>query len=49
MMDGIERGGSALRAALHAIDQRVLIWCWGLGSVSLFALVRLAAFCRRRR
>jgi hypothetical protein len=39
IMDGIERGGSALRAALHAIDQRVLIWCWGLGTVSLFALV----------
>jgi hypothetical protein len=39
IMDGIERGGSALRATLHAIDQRVLIWCWGLGTVSLFALV----------
>ena len=39
IMDGIEHGGSALRTALRSIDQRVLIWCWGLGTVGLFAFV----------
>ena len=39
IMDGIEHGGSALRTTLRSIDQRVLIWCWGLGTVGLFAFV----------
>lgn len=39
VMDGIEHGGAALRATLRSINPRVLVWCWGLGTVSLFALV----------
>lgn len=39
IMDGIAHSGSAVRTTLRAVDQRLLIWCWGLGTVGLFAFV----------
>ncbi len=39
IIGGIERGGSALRTVLRSFDQRVLIWCWGLGTAGVFLLV----------
>ena len=40
IMDGIEHGGSAAAQRPFAqSNQRVLIWCWGLGAVGLFVFV----------
>jgi hypothetical protein len=43
IIGGIESGATALRAKLRAIDQRILVWCWGIGAVVLFVYVLIGS------
>ena len=43
IIGAIEQSGAWLHGTLRAMNQRVLIWCWGLGAAALFVLVLIGS------
>ena len=43
IISGIENGGTALRTTLRSIDQGILVWCWGIGTVAIFCYVLIGS------
>ena len=43
IIGAVEQGGAWLHRGMRSIDQRILIWCWGLGAAGLFVLVLIGS------